>query len=144
MVGRGLHRRVGLRGGLGPLQALHLGRELDLDDLARTADGVAAGEVVAAVRDADTPIGAVRRGQWLGMRAGSAVAASDDVAEAVAAVVDAVVDDATELVTLVPGAGVDAAERAAIRADLERRHPHVEVEVVEGRQRPARWIVGAE
>jgi DAK2 domain fusion protein YloV len=124
--------------------AVGVTRELDLDSLAATAGGVRAGEVVAAVRDADTPIGPVREGQWLALVGGIAVAASDDVTQALVAVVDHVVDGATELVTLVPGAGVDAAEQAVGRDHLARHHPDVEVEVVDGRQRPARWIVGAE
>lgn len=118
--------------------------DLALGALADTAGCVTAGEVVAAVRDAPTPLGPVRQGQWLGLVEGSVTCVSDDVGEAVGALLDAVVTDDTEIVTLIPGGGVDEAERRRVRDDLARAHPSVEVEVIEGGQRPARWIVGAE
>ena len=58
--------------------------------------------------------------------------------------IDGVVTPETELVTLVPGAGVEARERHLALDELDQRHPAVDVEVVDGGQRPARWIVGAE
>ena len=117
---------------------------LDLDELAATATAVRAGEVVAAVRDATTPLGPVRRGQWLGLVDGAVVTVCEDPREALSAVVDGVVTPETELVTLVPGAGVEARERHLALDELDQRHPAVDVEVVDGGQRPARWIVGAE
>ncbi len=53
--------------------------ELDLDTLADTARHVTAGEVVAAVRVADTPMGPVVEGQWLGLVDGRVVVVTDDV-----------------------------------------------------------------
>lgn len=117
---------------------------LDLDGLAATAESVRAGEVVAAVRDADTVVGPVARGQWMAMCGGRPLAAQDRVEDAAAALLADLVGPDTELVTLLPGAGVDAAERERVLGLLAAEHPGVEVEVVEGGQRPARWIVGAE
>lgn len=117
---------------------------LDLDTWAAAADHVRAGEVVRAVRDAQTPLGHVRDGQQLAVVGGVVVAAEDDVVDAVAAVVEACVDEATELLTLIVGAEVDDAERERVRDHVDRQAPHVEVEVLDGGQRPARWILGAE
>ena len=118
--------------------------QLDLDDLETVAGAVRAGEVVDAVRDATTPLGQVQQGQWLGLVDGSVVRVSDDPVEALDAVVDAIVSADTELVTLVVGAGVTDHERHRVLDDLDRRHATVDVELVDGGQRPARWIVGAE
>lgn len=117
---------------------------LALDDLAATARGVTTGEVVAAVRDARTPLGPVQQGQWLAVVAGDVLTATDRAADAIVAVLDAMVTDDSEIVTLVVGAGVDADERQRVVDDLQARHPAVEVDVVDGGQRPARWIVGVE
>lgn len=118
--------------------------ELDLSSWAEVAGHVRAGEVVPAVRDAQTPLGHVRDGQQLAVVGGVVVAAEDDVVDAIAAVVDACVDDATEVVTLVVGAEVDDDERRRVHDRVEQLAPHVDLEVVDGEQRPARWILGAE
>lgn len=118
--------------------------ELDLDTLAATARQVGGGEVVAAVRDADTPLGPVRQGQWLGLADGDVVAVTDDVVGAVVAVVEQAACDDTEIVTLIVGSGVDGGERSRVAAGVADCRPGVEIEIVDGGQRPARWIVGAE
>lgn len=118
--------------------------ELELDALTETASQVVSGEVVAAVRDADTPLGPVRQGQWLGLVDGQVVVVSDDVVEATTAVVARAATDDTEIVTLIAGGDVDEPERDRVLAAVEQRLPSTEVEIIDGGQRPARWIVGAE
>lgn len=118
--------------------------ELDLDTLAATARHVAGGEVVAAVRDADTPLGPVREGQWLGLADGDVVAVTDDVVAAVVAVAGSTACEDTEIVTLIAGGEVDDGERSRVTDGVADCLPGVEIEVVDGGQRPARWIVGAE
>lgn len=107
------------------------------------AAAVRAGEVVAAVRDADTPVGSVRAGQPLAVAAGDVVAAATTPLEAlehVGVVLD-VVD--AEIVTLLVGADVDADERAAavgVIAELTE----AELEVVDAGLRPSRYWIGVE
>lgn len=120
------------------------GDELDLSSWAEVAGHVRAGEVVPAVRDAQTPLGHVRDGQQLAVVGGVVAAAEDDVVDAIAAVVDACVDDTTEVVTLVVGAEVDDDERRRVHDRVEQLAPHVDLEVLDGEQHPARWILGAE
>ncbi|HEX2029588.1 MAG TPA: DAK2 domain-containing protein, partial [Nitriliruptorales bacterium] len=112
--------------------------------MADAASGVTAGEVVAAVRPADTPIGVVRRGQYLAVAAGEVVAASDDPLEALHRAAEACGVADAEIVVLLVGAGVDEAEReraAALLADLTRE---AELEVLDAGQRPARYLLGVE
>jgi hypothetical protein len=54
------------------------------------------------------------------------------------------VDDGVELVTLVVGADVDEEEEDTVRECVTGMAPRAEIEVLPGRQRPARWILGAE
>jgi DAK2 domain fusion protein YloV len=114
-----------------------------LSDLAAAAAAVRAGEVVAAVRDADTPTGPVRRGQPLAVREGRVVGAFEDPLEALAAICDAVDAAQAEVVTLLVGAEVDDAERDAAIVCV-RRVAGGEVEVVDAGCRPSRYWVGAE
>lgn len=149
-----------------------LGPEAGIDDapgaaerLAAEADAAAsavrAGEVVAAVRDARTALGRITEGQPLAVVAGDVRGVAETPLAALAALCDALVAPApapaaaapqssasappVELATLLIGAGVDAAERAdAVAVVRERLGPDVEVEVVDGDQRPARYWLGVE
>jgi uncharacterized protein len=109
---------------------------------AEAAGAVTPGEVVAAVRDADTPSGPVREGQWLGLLDGEVVAVADDPCDALEGLVAAC--DACELVTLVVGAGVDAAEQTRARDRVAAVLPDAEIDLVDGGQRPARYLLGFE
>jgi len=118
--------------------------QLDLKTCADAARDVRSGEVVQAVRDAQTPLGPVRADQFLAVVGGVVVGAHDRAVDAVCDVVESIVDDGVELVTLVVGADVDADEEATVTECVAGMAPRAEVEVVQGRQRPARWILGAE
>lgn len=114
-----------------------------LADARAAAEQVRAGAVVAASRDADTPIGAVRRGQPLVVVGGEVMAAHEDPLGALAGLADALDVAAAEVVALHIGGDVDAAEATAARERIEAS-TNAEVEVLEAGQRPVRYWVGAE
>jgi uncharacterized protein len=113
-------------------------------DMAHAAGAVRAGEVVAAVRDADTPIGRVRRGQLLAVVDGAVVGVDDDPVEALAAVLERCRRGGCEMLTLIVGADTTPEERARAEELVGRLLPGTQVEVVEGGNRPARFTVGIE
>jgi uncharacterized protein len=117
---------------------------VDLDTCSDAARDVRSGEVVQAVRDAQTPLGPVRRDQFLAVVGGVVVGAHDRAVDAVCDVVESIVDEGVELVTLVAGADVDDDEETTVRECVAGMAPRAEIEVLAGRQRPARWILGAE
>jgi uncharacterized protein len=102
------------------------------------------GEVVAAVRDASTPIGDVHQGDFLGLLEGDVVAADADPVEALRSVLDGCDAGDAEIVTLIVGAEVDADERARAEEAVRSVAGGAEVEVVAGGQRPSRYHVGVE
>ncbi len=108
------------------------------------ASAVRVGEVVAATRDADTPIGVVRAGQPLALVAGEVVAIEDEPTEALRKVVTRLELAQAEIVTLLVGDAVTEAERNSAVALLEELAPDADLEVVEGGQRPSRYWVGVE
>jgi uncharacterized protein len=113
-------------------------------ELAATAEAVRTGEVVGAVRDATTPVGAVRRDQPLAVRGdGEVLGAFDTPLEALAAVCDDLGVAEAEVVTLLLGAAVDAAERAEAIARVEALAGG-ELEVIDAGCRPSRYWVGVE
>lgn len=114
-------------------------------ELGDVAAAVRCGEVVAAVRDADTPVGTVRRGQPLVVVDGEVVAVCDDRLAALERAADALGLDDAELVTLLVGDDVDAVERRAAERALRERVPAAaQVEVVAAGQRPAAYLLGVE
>ncbi len=113
------------------------------EEMRAAAAGLRSGEVVAAVRDAATPVGDVREGQPLAVVGGRVVAAPDDPLEALEIVCEQLGAAKAERVTLLLGASAPAAERE--RAEqLLRAHAEGEVEVLDAGHRPARYSLGVE
>ena len=112
-------------------------------DMRQAAAGVRAGEVVAAVRDASTPVGAVRQGQPLVVVDGEVQTVLEDPLEALAVVCDRLGTGTAERTTLLLGHTAPTAER--LRAEeLVRARAGGEVEVVDTGHRPSRYAVGVE
>lgn len=107
------------------------------------ADAVRAGEVVAAVRDADTPIGPVREHQLLAIAEGEVVLACEDPITALEAVCRHLAVESAEVVTLLHGQGVDAADRRRARTLIDKL-TDAEVDEIDAGQRPALFWVGVE
>lgn len=118
--------------------------EVAAEDMDEAVTAVRTGEVVSAVRDADTPIGRVREGQHLTIVEDDVVAASDDPIEALETLTDHYADEPRELVTLIIGGEVDENERERAVAVVRDRLSGSDVEVVVGEQRPARYLLGVE
>jgi uncharacterized protein len=114
-----------------------------LADARAAAAQVRAGAVVAASRDAETPVGPVRRGQPLVVVDGEVRTVHEEPLEALVALGTALEVADAEVVALHLGGDVDAAEATAAVERLEGL-TDAEVEVLEAGQRPVRYWVGAE
>lgn len=113
-------------------------------DMTDAAAAVRAGEVTAALRAADTPIGAVREGQFLAIAAGDVVAAHDDPIAALRAVLDHLDAAGAEILTLLVGGDVGADEHGRLDALVAASAPSAEAEIIAAGQRPSRYWVGVE
>ena len=107
------------------------------------AAGCGWGEVTQAVRDATTPAGAIRQGDWLGVVNGEVGVIAPSASEAAVGVLDALVHAAAEVVTVITGADADDAVTAAIAGHLEAAHD-VTVSVVAGGQPLYPYLFGVE
>jgi dihydroxyacetone kinase-like predicted kinase len=108
------------------------------------ADRVRAGEVTQAVRDSTAECGPIATGDWMAISRDGIQAAMKSVTDAAIALVDALVDDDSELVTIVVGADADADDTARIGEHLASKHPDVEVELHRGDQPLYPYLIGVE
>ncbi len=118
--------------------------EANVEAMAHAAQRVRAGEVTRAVRDATTEVGTVHQGDWLAVRRGHVTAVADSMQSACLAIVDQLLDDDSELVTVVEGVGALAGVTEAIEAAVAARVPSAEVEVHRGGQPTYPYYIGVE
>ncbi len=104
------------------------------ESMAAAAASVSHGEVTQAVRDATSPAGPVAAGDWLGIGPDGIAAVERGTAAAAITLLEAIIDDGHELLTVLTGKDADAAATAAIVGHLAEHHPDMEVDVSEGGQ----------
>ena len=91
------------------------------------------------------PAGAVADGDWMGIVRGDGIVAVATSALAVTqALLEHLVDDERELVTVITGADADAGVTAELVAWMADRFPDIEVEVHDGGQPLYPYLVGVE
>ncbi len=112
-------------------------------DVERAARAVRSGQIVDAVRSADTPVGPIVAGQPVAIVGGRVVAACDTPIGALELIAEALDLEQAELVTVLHGAASSAADRAQLVAFIDARCD-AEVEVVDAGVRPARLWIGVE
>jgi DAK2 domain fusion protein YloV len=105
-------------------------------------DGVATGEVTIASRDVELDGVAVRKGSYLGLADGAAVASSADFEEVACAVVERLLGNGREVLTLLTGE--DEPELDGILRRLQEAHPEVELDVQPGGQPHYPLLLAAE
>jgi DAK2 domain fusion protein YloV len=103
---------------------------------------VATGEVTVASRDVELDGVAVRKGAWLGLADGSAVASSPDFDEVASAVADRLLTNGREILTLLTGEDEPLLDEFLRR--LQEQHPGVEVDVQPGGQPHYPLLLSAE
>jgi uncharacterized protein len=95
---------------------------------------VVAGEVTRAVRDSECPAGPIRAGDWLGLSRQGIEVVDESLAGAACALLDTLVTDAHDLVTIIEGEGSGAADTRRITEWIKDQRPAVETEVHHGGQ----------
>jgi dihydroxyacetone kinase-like predicted kinase len=107
-------------------------------------DRIRVGEVTQAVRDSEAECGAIAAGDWIAVTADGIRAATPTAETAVVAMLDELVRDADELLTVLVGADADQDGVARVLAHVAERHPALEVEVHDGGQPLYPYLVGVE
>jgi uncharacterized protein len=103
---------------------------------------VATGEVTVASRDVELDGVDVRKGAWLGLADGAAVASSADFEEVATAVAERLLGDGREVLTILTGA--DEPQLDGLLTRIQAAHPGVELDVHEGGQPHYPLLLSAE
>ncbi len=102
--------------------------------MARAASDVVAGEITQAVRDSVCDTGPITAGDWLGICRDGIRSVAPTMFEAVTGLLDAIIDDEHELLTVIGGRDADDQVTERIVDWLGANHPEVEAEVHDGGQ----------
>ncbi len=102
--------------------------------MCEAAEAVVAGEVTCAVRDSDTDVGMVEPGDWIGLDRGGVRSIGDTVIAAATGLLEQLVTQDHELVTVITGTDATEESDAAVADWLAVNRPDVEVEIHIGGQ----------
>ncbi len=115
------------------------------EGMTEAAASVTTGEVTQAVRDTTVEIGEIRKDDWIGIVKGDGiVSCAADLLDAVIQLLDEMIDDDAELITVITGEDADTATTDAITGWLGDHHAAVEVEVHAGGQPLYPYVFGVE
>ncbi|HEY4400737.1 MAG TPA: DAK2 domain-containing protein [Acidimicrobiia bacterium] len=105
---------------------------------------VRTGEVTQAVRDGAGDAGPIKAGDWIAISRDGVWVVEKTAADAAIRLVDRLVDDESELLTVLAGAESVTAETARLEEHVALAYPHLEIEVHEGGQPLYTYLVGVE
>ena len=112
--------------------------------MTEAAASIVAGEVTQAVRDANSDAGPVAVGDYIGIGPDGITAVAGDVVTATTNLLDALLDEDHELVTLIAGNDATEAGTSLIQAWLDEHHDDVDIEIHHGEQPLYHYYVGIE
>jgi dihydroxyacetone kinase-like predicted kinase len=104
--------------------------------------GVSTGEVTIASRDVQMNGIPIRKGDWLGLAQGQPVAGGDDFDDVAYAVVQELLREPRELLTVL--VGEDEEPLDGLLARISGAHPSIQVDVQEGGQPHYHLLLSAE
>lgn len=116
--------------------------EANVGDMHEALEALATGAVTVASRDAELNGISVRNGAYLGLVEGDAVAAGESFDEVARSVIDRLLEEPRDVVTLLTGA--DEPQLEELCGYLEEHHPDVELEVQHGGQPHYPLLLSAE
>ncbi|AFV11220.1 Dak phosphatase [Thermacetogenium phaeum DSM 12270] len=121
-----------------------LNLEENVKRMCQQLECVKTGEVTYAVRDAVIGDQRIKEGDIVAIYRGEVVASGSSLEEAVLALLERMVEERDELVTLYSGAGVELAEMERIANRIRDAYPDVEVDAQEGGQPVYYFLISVE
>jgi DAK2 domain fusion protein YloV len=118
--------------------------ESNREGMCESAAAVIAAEVTQAVRDSETDAGLVREGDWIGLSKEGILTIADSLVVASQKLLDLLVTDQHELVTLIEGEGSTPSNTRRLSEWLAHERPEVSVEIHHGGQPLYPYLFGIE
>jgi dihydroxyacetone kinase-like predicted kinase len=119
--------------------------DVNYAQMVEAAESVATGEVTRAIRDTNSDAGPIKEGDWIGIVKGDGIAAISDSPHSVSiALLEHLLDDDAELVTVITGQDATAESTAAIEGWLSDHRGDITVEVQRGGQPLYPYLFGIE
>jgi fatty acid kinase len=130
--------------GLAAMVAFEPGRSAgeNAADMRELLESIVTGEVTMASRDVEMNGLVVRKGTWLGLASGEAVAGGSDFEDVAVAVADRLLAEPRGVMTLL--AGVDNPELDGVVKRIAERHPELELDIQSGGQPHYPLLLSAE
>jgi DAK2 domain fusion protein YloV len=113
-------------------------------EMTALAASVVAGEVTQAVRDSTSELGPIAEGDFLGIARDGIRAVEKSLAAAACRLLEVLVNDEHEIVTVIEGDGATAGDTRAITEWLDEHRPDVSAEVHHGGQPLYPYLFGIE
>jgi DAK2 domain fusion protein YloV len=118
--------------------------EQNAASMSEAAARIQSGEVTRAVRDASSPVGPVHEGDHIALTKDGIVAVAPELADAAVGLLEQLVADEHEIITLIEGEGATKAATRRITEWLGEHHPDASVEVHHGGQPLYPYLVSVE
>lgn len=118
--------------------------EENIAEMEELISNVKTGEVTYAVRDTEYKGVEIKKDQWMGIANGEIISSTEDRLSAVCKLMEELVDEDSEIVTVMFGKDVDEKELERLMLSIDAHYPDVEVEVIEGNQDIYSYILAVE
>lgn len=118
--------------------------ETNAATIGELASAVVPGEITQAVRDSTCEAGPITEGDWLGIARDGIKCVAADLAAACTGLLEVLVDDGCEIVTLIEGDGASAGVTRQVTEWLAEHCPDVEAEIHHGGQPLYPYLIGVE
>ncbi|HEC09041.1 MAG TPA: DAK2 domain-containing protein [Acidimicrobiales bacterium] len=113
-------------------------------EMAEISADVKVGEVTRAVRDTTCEAGPISEGDWLGIDRGGIRVVNSSMTEAAIRLLDHLIDDDSEILTIIEGAEATTGDTRTITEWAASHRPDLEVEVHDGGQPHYPYFFGVE
>lgn len=118
--------------------------EDNVQSMIQAASGVKTGQVTHSIRDTSIDGVEIHKDDFMGIAGGKIVISTPALEEAMKELIDSLIDEDDEIVTLIYGEGVTETEATAMADYIESNHDHVEVELHNGKQPLYPYIISVE
>ncbi|WP_416826887.1 DAK2 domain-containing protein [Ectobacillus polymachus] len=118
--------------------------EENADNMKEALQQVKTGQITYAVRDTEMDGLAIKKNDFMGIADGKIVVTDENEIEAGKKLLQMMIDEDSEIVTILQGEDVDDAELEKLKAFMEEEFPEVEVEVHKGNQPLYPFIISVE